>query len=72
MDRLRKMLVGFRKLSFALILLAVTTTLVIAGIISGQDYALILSTSMPAFFAANLGEHILRKRFNGNHKPTPN
>lgn len=52
-------LIGFRKLGFILVLLAVSVTLLVFGYVTGGDFASVMSGSTVAFMGANLGERAL-------------
>lgn len=48
---------GFRKLSVMLLLTFITLALLLADVISADNYTKILIVITPAYFAANVGEH---------------
>lgn len=48
---------GFRKWSVAILAMLISTGLVLFDFISGDNYATIISTVIPAFMGANLLEH---------------
>ena len=50
---------GFRKWSMALLFIVIATVLLVMGYIPGQDWMKQMSTVMAAFFATNVGEHII-------------
>lgn len=52
-------MIGFRKLAFVLVLLAVSVTLLVLDYITGEDFATVMSGSTVAFMGANLGERAL-------------
>lgn len=54
-------IMGLRKWSFAILMLGVTTSLVVAEYINGSNYALIWSSIGSAFMASNMIEHIFKK-----------
>ena len=49
---------GFRKLFICVIVLLLATTFVITGHLTGGEYAQVLTITVPAYFAGNVGEHL--------------
>lgn len=60
-QQFKALLIGFRKLTFGLILLSITTICLAMGLLSSEDYALIWAATGPAYMAASLAEHITQK-----------
>lgn len=58
-EAFKKAILGFRKLSFVVLFTTVTTVCLACGILASEDYAIIWSTTGPAFFAASLTEHLM-------------
>jgi hypothetical protein len=54
-----KIFIGFRKFVFALLVLAISVTLLYYNYITGSDFAQIVSGVGVAFMGANLGERAL-------------
>ena len=52
-------LIGFRKLTIALIFMVVAITLLVLGLIPAEDWLKHTSTVCVAFFGTNVGEHVI-------------
>lgn len=50
---------GFRKWSMAIIFTIISTVLLVLGYIPGSDWMSQMAVIMSAFFATNVGEHII-------------
>ena len=53
---------GKRKFLIMLVALAISIIFLLTKHLSDDNFALILSTSLPAFFAANGVEHFMKKK----------
>lgn len=69
-------LLGLRKLLIIMITIIISSIFVIFGLLGGKDWVELLNVALPAFFATNVGEHVLgfikdsmeAKRKNGDKK----
>ena len=52
-------LLGLRKLLIILITIIISSIFVTFGLIDGKDWVELLNVALPAFFATNVGEHVL-------------
>jgi len=59
LNKIRKALLGFRKYSFALIIVAVTVWFRLVDLINGDNVEGIFVGVGAAFMASNLGKHIV-------------
>lgn len=50
---------GFRKLTICVLTLALATTFLVTGHITGEIYGNVLTITVPAYFAGNIGEHMI-------------
>ena len=49
---------GFRKLVICMIVLVLATVFVCTGHITGEQFASIMTVTVPSYFAGNIGEHL--------------
>lgn len=59
MNEFKKWMVGFRKLTFGLLFFVVSLILLLYGQINGAEWIKYNSGVVTAFFATNVGEHII-------------
>ena len=59
MSKVKEWMVGFRKLTYGLIFLVVSLILLFLGYVTGADWIKYNSGVVTAFFATNVGEHII-------------
>lgn len=50
---------GFRKLSICLLVLILSTIFLVTHHITGEQYTSVLTVTVPAYFAGNIGEHLV-------------
>ena len=64
MSKLKKIIAfldGFRKLTIMGIVVLASIALLLAGYITGEIFAKILVGTIPAYMAANVGEHVTNR-----------
>jgi hypothetical protein len=49
---------GFRKLTICMVVITLSSAFTISGHISGDHLTTILTITIPAYFAGNVGEHV--------------
>lgn len=54
-----KFLTGFRKFTAFILYFAVTTVLMVAGLVTGDIYMREVTAGLGAFMATNIGEHLI-------------
>ena len=49
---------GFRKLTICVVVLVLAAVFLISGHINGDQFASVLTITVPSYFAGNIGEHL--------------
>lgn len=50
---------GFRKLTICVLVLTIAVALTLSGYIDGSQLTSVLTITVPAYFAGNIGEHLV-------------
>jgi|TARA_R110000851_G_scaffold293070_6_gene447642 hypothetical protein len=58
-DKIKEWLVGFRKVTVMLLLIGIGVSFRLADLINGAEFVELLKVTGAAFFASNVGEHIV-------------
>lgn len=59
MKKIKEWMVGFRKFTYGILFFSVSLVLMLTGYVTGEEWIKYNSTVVTAFFATNVGEHII-------------